>query len=211
MEKKNYNQLAGQKIQRIEAITDGVFTIAMALLVLDLKIPITESIKSEYDLLSSLYNISPKLLTYLMSFMTLGIFWTGHSTQFNFIHHSNRDLNWICIFYLMFVSIVPFTTAFLSEHIEFKVAVGMYWLNILFLGLILFIQWKYALKQKFISGTEQEIQSVDKAISRRIVIAQILYASGALLCFVNTYLSISVIILIQLNYAFAFFSGRNKK
>jgi uncharacterized membrane protein len=205
-----YNRIAGRKIQRIEAISDGVFAIALTLLVLDIKVPVTETIRTEGELIESFCSLTPKLLSYFLSFMTLGIFWTGHSTQYNYIEKSDRNLNWISLFFLLFVSILPFTTAFLSEHITFRFSIGLYWLNILLLGLLLLIHWNYAYKHKFLSLEEGEQAAINNAIKGRIITAQTFYAIGALLCFVNTYLSIAVIILIQLNYALALFSKTDR-
>lgn len=75
---KTYNQIAGQKVQRIEAISDGVFAIALTLLVLDIKVPVSEAIRTEAELFASLRSLLPKFLTYFLSFMTLGIFWTDN-------------------------------------------------------------------------------------------------------------------------------------
>lgn len=208
---KKYNQVAGQRIQRIEAIGDGVFAIALTLLILDIKVPVSEVIKSEGALINAFLGLTPRFISYFLSFMTLGIYWSAHSTQFHYISKSDRHLTWINLFFLLFVSLIPFTTAFLSEHITFKFAIAVYWLNIFLLGVMLAINWHYANKHDFISLEENEINMVGKAIKRRIVEAQSLYTMGALLCFINTYLSIIVLILIQLNYALAIFSKDSKK
>jgi uncharacterized membrane protein len=205
---KSYNHIAGQKIQRIEAISDGVFAIALTLLVLDIRVPVATAIHSEGELIYVFYSLLPKLLGYFLSFMTLGIFWTGHSTQYAYIEKSDRHLNWISLFFLLFVSILPFTTAFLSEYIHFKFSIALYWLNIFLLGLLLYIHWDYAYRHDFLTGTEEEKSTINQAIRGRIVIAQTLYFCGALLCFIHTYVSIGVIILIQLNYALGIFSKR---
>ncbi|MDR3711683.1 MAG: TMEM175 family protein [Puia sp.] len=208
---KTYNQIAGQKVQRIEAISDGVFAIALTLLVLDIKVPIGETVRSERELFDSFCQLTPRFLSYFLSFMTLGIFWTGHTAQFSYIEKSDRNLNWISLFFLLFVSVIPFTTAFLSEHIHFRLAIGVYWLNIFLLGFMLYVHWRYAARKGFLSIPAEETGSVDKAVRRRIVIAQLLYLGGALLCFVSNYLSIFVIIAVQLNYALAIFSGRTRR
>ncbi|PWU01901.1 MAG: DUF1211 domain-containing protein [Bacteroidetes bacterium] len=205
---RTYNQIAGQKVQRIEAISDGVFAIALTLLVLDIRVPVLESIKTEGDLMHAFRGLTPRLLSYFASFMTLGIFWTGHALQYSYIEKSDRNLNWFNLFFLMFVSVLPFTTAFLSEYIEFKFAIFLYWLNIFSLGLVLYVHWIYATKHNFLSIQGDEEAVVTGAITRRIVIAQTLYAIGALLCFINNYLSILFIIIIQLNYALAIFGGK---
>ena len=201
--KDDYNIFAGQKIQRMEALSDGVFSIAMTLLVLELSIPFFITIHTEWDLWTMLLSISPKLLVYFMSFITLGIFWTGQSLQFTYITESDRHLNWLTIFFLMFVALVPFSTGFLSEYIVFKLAIGVYWFNILILGIIAYVHWQYACKSGFISHDIPDFEKADKALRNRIITAQIFYAIAASLCFISTYLSIAIIILIQLNYALA--------
>jgi uncharacterized membrane protein len=210
--KIDYNLIAGRKIGRIEAISDGVFAVAMTLLVLDIRIPDPGPVHSELGLFRAFCVLTPRFLTYFLSFMTLGIFWTGQAAQFNYIDRSDRDLSWISLFFLLCVSILPFTTALLSAFIQFRLAVGIYWLNIFLLGLMLYIHWSYAYRHHCLELPKGMEAAIDKAMRRRIVIAQTLYAGGALLCFINTYLSIGVIILIQLNYALAFFfrrDGRN--
>jgi uncharacterized membrane protein len=205
-EKTVYNQLAGQKFQRMEALSDGVFAIAMTLLILDIKVPLSETIHTEADLFSAFFALSPKLLSYLLGFMTLGIFWTGHAAQYNFIEKSDRHLNWLSLFFLLFVSLLPFTTAFLSEYINYKFSIGLYWFNIFLLGITLLFHWEYAVRHGFLSLSGPEKTAVTKAIRERIILAQTYYAIGALLSFFSTYASVVTIILIQLNYALALFS-----
>jgi len=79
----SYNRLAGHSVERLAALSDGVFAVAMTLLVLDLHSPVSQAVHSEYDLWRALVALSPRLLTYLMSFLTLGIFWAGQQTQLN--------------------------------------------------------------------------------------------------------------------------------
>lgn len=198
----SYNKIAGRRLQRIEALSDGVFSIAMTFLVFNLKDPLSGVAASDEQLLTSFGAILPNLLAFLLSFMTLGIFWTGHTTQFHYIEKSDRNLNWISVFFLMFVSLLPFTTSVLSAHINNKVALGLYWLNILALGIMLYVHWSYAVKKGFLSGEENERAIANRAIRNRIIQAQTFYCIGAALCFISVYLSIFIIIVIQLNYAF---------
>jgi uncharacterized membrane protein len=206
----DYNLLAGQNIKRIEALSDGVFAIALTLLVLEIKVPEVHA-QTERELVNALGALTPKFLSYFLSFMTMGIFWTGQSLQLSYIANYNRDLNWNSLFFLLGVSLLPFTTAFLGQYTTFKLAIGIYWLNILLLGVLLYIHWRYAFKNNFITVQGEELKKIDNAIRKRIIIAQLLYLFGALLCFINPFLSIGFIILVQLNYAFAFFSPRIPK
>jgi uncharacterized membrane protein len=207
----HYNQFAGQKIGRIEALSDGVFAVALTLLVLEIKVLSSEDAKTELDLLHSLTPLLPRLLIYFLSFMTIGIFWTGQALQLSYMARHDRNLNWNTLFFLLLVSLLPFTTAFLGDHVHFKLAIFIYWLNILLLGFMLYIHWNYAWKNNFIEGESKMLKAINTAIRKRIIIAQCLYFFGMLMCFINTYLSIGFIIAVQLNYAFAFFSGRNLK
>lgn len=207
---KKYNQIAGFNKSRIESISDGVFAIALTLLILDVKVPLASAVKSETDLCIAFIKITPTLLTYFMSFLTLGVYWSAQSSQFHYISRSDRHLNWINLFFLLFVSLVPFTTAFLSKFITFKLAIGLYWLNIMLLGLMLGINWHYVLKKDFLAIDKTERKVVTRAIKGRFVEAHTLYTIGALLCFINTYYSIVLLILIQLNFALAPSFRKNK-
>lgn len=204
---KRYDQVAGQNIRRLEALSDGVFAIALTLLVLDIRVPAREHVVYEKDLLIAFGKLSPKLLAYFLSFITLGIFWTGHSSQFHFIEKSDTNFNWINLSFLLFVTTIPFTTAFLSEFITFKFAVAIYWLNLFLLGLMLIFTLGYADKHNFFK-THVQKGEIKKAMMRRGMVAQSLYAFGALLCFISTYLSIAVLIIIQLYFVMALFSKK---
>src|SRR6185503_1951799 len=204
----HYNRIAGQNVRRIEALSDGVFAIAFTLLILELKVPGNEGVVSESDLLHSLKPLLPKFLIYFLTFMTMGIFWTGQGVQLNYIEKYDSNLNWCTIFFLAVITLFPFTTAFLGEHIHFKLAIGLYWLNIILAGILIYSHWAYAYRNNYLSVDGDERRAIDKAVRKRVIVAQSLYLFGALLCFINTYLSIGFIILVQLNYAFAIISKK---
>lgn len=196
-----YNQIAGKSAERLAALSDGIFAVAMTLLVLDLKTPASAVIHSEHDLWRSILALAPRVLVYMMSFLTLGIFWIGQQTQLNHLSRSDRSLSWIHLSFLFAVSLTPFSTSFLAEHLAFRVALLTYWSNILLLGTTLFLSWMCALDKHLVR--DDISPEVTTAIKRRIVIGQSLYAFGALLCFISTYWSIAFIVLVQLNYAVA--------
>ncbi len=195
-----YNRIAGESLERLAALSDGIFAVAMTLLVLDIHAPAARTIHSELDLWHGLQALGPRLTVYLLSFMTLGIFWIGQQTQFNQLTKSDRHLTWIHIAFLALVSVMPFSTTFLAEFIEFRLALLLYWVTILLLGVILYVSWRYAAHAGLVEANSNELRC---AIERRILIAQSLYAFGALLCLFNTYWSIGFIVLVQFNYAIA--------
>ena len=180
--------IASRGLERIAALSDGVFAIAMTLIVLEIHVPELPAGATDADLWQGLIQQGPSFVTYGLSFLTLGIFWAGQQTQLNHMARADRDLSWIYIGFLAFVSLMPFTTSLLAVHIELRLALLVYWANIFVLGTILFLAWAYARRAGLLrdeAGTE-----VDRAIRRRILVAQALYAFGALLCVFSTTLSI---------------------
>ncbi len=196
-----YNSVAGQSVERLAALSDGIFAVAMTLLVLDLRVPAAAAIHSEHDLRRALITLAPRLLVFLMSIMTNGIFWVGQQTQLNYFARSDRNLAWIHIGFLSAICLTPFSTSLLAEFIHYRTALLVYWSNILILGLFVYWSWSYATRAHLLA--DDVPPEVHPAIIRRIVVAQSLYAAGAALCFINTYYSIAAIVMVQLNYAIA--------
>jgi len=196
-----YNRIAGESVERLAALSDGIFGVAMTLLLLELHVPARELIHNEADLRGAVLELCPQLLVYLMSFVTLGIFWVGQQTQLNNLTRSDRHLTWMHLAFLFPVTILPFSTRLLAEFITFRTALLAYWFNILLLGALLYFCWGRAIK----AGVVRESVSAEfsQAIRRRIIGSQSLYAFGALLCFISTYASIAFIVLVQLNFALA--------
>jgi uncharacterized membrane protein len=196
-----YNAIAGQNRARLEALSDGLFAFAMTLLVLDLRVPSALGIRTEGELLHALAHLGLRFVPYLLSFMTLGIFWIGQQTQLNGLTRTDRNLTWLHLAFLLPVTLVPFSTSLLAEFLDSRVALGIYWLNILLLGATLYAGWRYARHADLIKPDLDEVTR--DAFDRRIIVAQSLYAAGAMLALVSTYWAIAAIILIQLNYVIA--------
>jgi uncharacterized membrane protein len=196
-----YNELAGKSVERLAALSDGIFAVAMTLLALDLHAPAAAAVHGEHDLWRALAALGPRLLMYAMSFMTLGIFWIGQQTQLHHLVRSDRSLSWIHLGFLCGVAVTPFSTQLLAELPTYRLALAVYWLNILLLGAALYWSWICAAATGLVTPELPPEAAV--AIRRRIVIAQALYAFGALLCLVSTYWSIAFIIAVQLNYVLA--------
>ncbi|MGD0739324.1 MAG: TMEM175 family protein [Terracidiphilus sp.] len=196
-----YNRIQGRNLDRLAALSDGIFAFAMTLLVLDLHLPTAAQVHGEGELLRALAALGPQWITYSMSFLTLGIFWAGQQTQLNHLAEGTRDLTWIHLGFLFAVTLLPLSTRLLTEFFDYRTALGIYWLNIFVLGAMLFWSWSYATRASLVKADTPE--EVRNSICRRIVIAQSLYAAGAALCFIHIWLSIGAIVLVQLNYALA--------
>ena len=198
-----YNVIAGHSLDRLAGISDGIFSVGMTLLVLGLTVPAVAGINGEGDLARALAQLLPNAVTYAMSFLTLGIFWVAQQTQFSQLKTSDRNYTWIHIGFLLAVTLVPFSTGLLAHFITFRVALLVYWLNIVVLGFVLLAGAEYALRAQLFASEGEEQRAVIRVIRRRVLVAQALYAVATALCVFNTYLSIALIVLIQLNYAIA--------
>ena len=186
----HYNRIAGGDVGRIEALSDGIFAFAATVLVLDFHTPDAADVHSEAELLRALAGSAPRLLPWLLSLMTLGIFWLGQQTQLSQLDRSNRDLTWLHFLFLAVVTALPFSTRLLADFFAYRT-----------LGASLYATWAYAERANLIREDAQA--EVSRAIRRRIVVAQPLYALGALVGLISVPLGVVLIILIQLNYAVA--------
>jgi len=195
----HYNTLAGGEVGRIAALSDGLFAIAATILVLDFHTPEPADIHSEAELLRALAASAPRLLPWVLSSLTLGIFWLGQQTQLSQLERSNRDLAWLHFLFLAIVTVLPFSTRLLADFLTYRSAFLLYWLNIVLLGASLCATSACAERANLIREDAQG--DISRAVKRRIVLAQSLYAIGALAGLVNVTLGIILIMLIQLNYA----------
>jgi TMEM175 potassium channel family protein len=193
-----YNRIAAHSKERLAALSDGVFAFAMTVLVLDIRPPEAEAVHSEADLAQALLVLAPRLVPFLMSFMTLGIFWVGQQTQHDAVSHTDRAYTWWHIAFLMAVCLLPFSTALLAEFLNFRFAILVYWANMFLLGFLLLASWYRA---KWFGLVKKDASpEIDRALVRRVVGGQALYAFGAALCVFSTWWSIAFIFAVQFNY-----------
>ena len=175
----------------------------MTLLVLGLVVPALNGLATtEGQLWEAVRKLGPNVLVYTMSFMTLGIFWLGQGTQLGQLGRSNRNYAWIHLAFLFAVTMVPFSTLLLARYYWLRVALIEYWLNIVLLGAALFAGLEYGLRAHLFR--EEGTSDLAVLMRGRILIAQSLYAGATLLCVIfPTWVSIALIILIQINYVLA--------
>ena len=181
----SYNQFAGRSLDRIAALSDGLFAVSMTLIVLEVHVPLKAAVHSEHDLWLALAALAPRAVTYVLSFITLGIFWVGQQTQLDQLDHGDRNLAWLHVAFLAVVAVMPFSTELLADFIAFRAALLVYWANLLLLGVALFVTWSYSVHAGLLKADTHP--QVVQAVRRRIVVGQMLYGFGAALCLVNTY------------------------
>lgn len=135
---------------RIESLVDGVFSITMTILVFNLKVPELrpDQERSSEALLSALLLQWPNYLAFAISFILLGINWTGLRAQYHFMRRVDHESQWLTIIYLAAVSLFPFTTELLAAHPTLHLTLYLYGLNLTVMGLLLYVHWIYAVTRR---------------------------------------------------------------
>lgn len=179
---------------RILALADGVFAIVMTLLVFEMRVPETAR-----DLDSEVLDLLPNLLSYLVSFIILGVYWVGHHSQFQFIKKADQNLLWLNIAFLMCVSLVPFSAGMLGRHGDQQISVIVYGVNLIFVALAHFAMWRYATRHYRLVETNLDSQII--ALGSRLSLIPIgIYVLAILLSSVSPVLSIVLYALVPIPY-----------
>ena len=110
---------------RLEAFSDGVLAIIITIMVLELKVPE----KGTFDALKPLI---PKIISYVISFIYVGIYWNNHHHLFQVITKVNGKILWANLILLFFLSLIPFSTAWMGENHFAQNTVAFYGLNLVF-------------------------------------------------------------------------------
>lgn len=130
--------------ERLVAFSDGVFAIAITLLILEIRLPELPSINSEAALQNALWSLMPKFLAYVFSFLMIGQYWQLHQHMFNYIKGADRRLILTNLYFLLFICFVPFPTIVLSEHGDLQTATIFYALSLSISRLIATWMWVHA-------------------------------------------------------------------
>lgn len=143
--------LAETNTERVAAFSDGVFTIAITLLVLEIQVPEVnpaEGTTNTQSLASALLALWPSYFAYIFSFVMIGSFWANHHYVFQFYERSDRIFKLFNLLFLMSISFLPFPTAVLARYItdaqQRQTAIILYELA-LFLSVVAWVLiWLYA-------------------------------------------------------------------
>jgi uncharacterized membrane protein len=100
---------------RIEAFSDGVFAIIFTLLVLEIHVPQVQDKGNSASLELSLLAMTPKFLSYILSFLLVCIWWVAHNHLFHILKRSDRGLLWLNSLFLLRLAFIPFPTALMGD------------------------------------------------------------------------------------------------
>ncbi len=157
---------------RLEAFSDGVLAIIITIMVLELKIP-------EEGTFSALKPLIPKLISYLISFIYVGIYWNNHHHMFQIIEKVNGKILWANLILLFWLSLLPFATGWMGENHFAQNTVGVYGFVLLMCAVSFNIIQKVALKNE---GPGSEYSKVMKNTTKEII-STISYVIGIVISF----------------------------
>jgi uncharacterized membrane protein len=183
---------------RIETFSDGVFAIAITLLIIEIAVPHVVGTESLFDKLVGLW---PSYLGYATSFLVIGTVWANHHNRFRLISRSDHVLLFLNIVFLMCVAFIPFPTALLAEYIKEEehriTAVAVYSGTLAVTAVFFTLLWLYA------AGNYRLVdRAVDplllRAMTRRYVVGMFLYILAFALAFLSPAASLALIIILAL-------------
>ena len=156
----------GLRTVRMEAFSDGVFAIAITLLVLEIAVPAG----SEDDLLRAVLDQWPSYLAYLVSFATIGAIWLKHTVLTEYLAGATAVLIRLNLLLLLVVSFLPFPTRLVAEHIRVadaeRVATTVYGLNLLLASVLTGVLWRYAVRERLVrpDTTDEEVTRLGRQL-----------------------------------------------
>lgn len=173
---------------RLEAFSDGVFAIAITLLVLEIKVP-----PSNMALEAGLLRLWPSYLAYMVSFLVIGAIWINHHAMFRHIVRVDEKLLLINVLHLMVIAFLPFPTAVLAEAFHRKmgepIATAFYGGTLTVIGILVTTMWFYAARGHRLLNDKLTPQDAQQ-IGQRFLVGPLVYAVATVVALVAPWLAL---------------------
>ena len=183
---------------RLEALSDGVFAVAITLLALNLTVPAVKSVGPGHSLVNGLLDQWPEYVAYGLSFVTILIMWINHHNLFRLIKRTDHVFLILNGLLLMVIAVIPFVTAMLADYIQEpdkKTAQVVYSATFLIMALTYNVMWRYASKDLRLLDADGKLETV-KSINRQYVVGPPLYLLAVVLAFISAEASLALCIVL---------------
>ena len=179
---------------RIEAFSDGVFAIAITLLILEIRLP--EQSGGVYEsIANTLLTIWPSYFAYIFSFITIGIYWVNHHYIFRVYKRTDHLFNLINVFFLMCISFLPFPTEVLGSHLldlaEQRTTVAFYIFGLLLPALSWVFMWLYGSSKYRLIDVNLSPRFV-RYLTRQYCLSPIIYVSALLIALIQPLIGLAI-------------------
>jgi uncharacterized membrane protein len=187
---------------RLEAFSDGVFAIAITLLVLELHSP---ELEDGQKLWPALLDEWPQFAAYLTSFAILGIMWVNHHSMFRQIRRADRGLMFLNLLLLLWTTLLPFPTSLYAEHlkddsINANVAAAVYSTNLTLAAIAFSLIWWYVLRKRLVDHTMSGAELRRSVL--RYSFGTVIYAATIGVSFIYAPLTLVLVFLLAVYYCF---------
>ena len=200
MENKQYikEKEFSPSTNRIEAFSDGVFAIALTLLVLELRVPELVSSFTNSEALTALYNMLPKFTGFIVSFVVIAIYWVNHHQLFQSLERADRPLLWYNNFLLFWMCFIPFPTAFIGEYPLKIIPVMLYGTVLTLAGISFNLMARHCIKAGLFKKTIPLSRILKGA--KRGSIGPVIYFASIIAAPIYIYISLVIFILVPVLY-----------
>jgi uncharacterized membrane protein len=188
------------KTARLEAFSDGVFAVAITLLILEINVP------GEVNLWHQLKEEWPSFASFFVSFWVIGIIWVNHHGLLDHLKRVDRPVLYLNLLVLMTVVFIPFSTALMAEHLKSgadeRVAAIVYALAFLAMGIAFNFFWTYIVKHRRELGVEIPDEEVRRT-SIGFMIGSPIYAVAVITAFISPAVVLIIIAAVAAYYMVA--------
>jgi len=164
---------------RMEAFSDGVIAVIITIMVLELKVPETTG----WDVL---YAMLPKFMSYILSFIYVGLYWNNHHHMLHYAQKINGGIMWSNLFFLFCLSLIPFGTAWMGEH-NFEQNTTIFYGILLIMAAVSYTLLSYRIKKQ--EGADSAFAAaVGSSLKEKLSV--VLYVAGVVSAFLMPYLAL---------------------
>jgi uncharacterized membrane protein len=204
-EAKNDREARYLAVDRLAALTDGVFAIAITLLALEVTVPIVEAGVDGSDLGTALVEQWPSYAAYIVTFFLVGAYWFNHHRMFNLLRGVDHRFLVLNIFFLMAIAIIPFPNALIAEYLlkpeQQGVAAGVYGLAMLTLAIMFNLVWWYAGWRQRLLRSDCDYRLV-RQVLKSYLFGPVIYLIGLVVSFFAPIVSLIIFVLVPIGYMF---------
>jgi uncharacterized membrane protein len=184
---------------RIEAFSDGVFAIAITLLIIEIGVP---HVTGEESLSEALGDLWPSYGAYVLSFVMIGIYWANHHSLFRLFVRTDHFFLMLNVFFLMAIAFLPFPTAVLGEYLDNAAqrdaAVRLYALGLLLPAFGWLMVWLYAIARDLVD--ERLVPNYVRFLTVQYLLSNVLYAGALMLSFFDGWVTLAIVVGLTLLY-----------
>jgi uncharacterized membrane protein len=174
--------------QRIEAFSDGVFAIAITLLILEIRLPRMQDSGGRYGLGTALLGLWPSYCAYLFSFLVIGIYWANHHALFHLYKRTDHIFLLLNVLFLMCISFLPFPTAVLAQYMTDpayrQASVEFYSLGLFLPAFGWLCMWVYG-SRSYRLIDRNLTPSYISSTTRQFALSSVIYGVAIALSFIN--------------------------